>query len=274
MKQPAASICAHCLFSHPANRSYRLRLTSTIFGFCLVSACLFLIQQASAQAPSAGFEVASVKPAAATDPNTGSWSLPGIGRFSATHVSLALLCQLAYGVNTSQIANKPGWFEAELYDVNAKPEAGIKLSRDELKPRLQMLLRERFHLVVHTEMRSSRGYALVSGERGSHLIATKGDHFPDFRIDVSPGSMCGANWSMRQLAQHLTSAAGVLVVDRTGLAGSFDISFRYRPDADNDSSLPSLDAALKKATGLVLKPEKVSVETLVIDSVKRVPTAN
>ncbi len=208
------------------------------------------------------------------DPNTGHWSPPGVGRFSATHVSLALLCQLAYGVDGSQIANKPGWFETNLYDVDAKPEDGIKLSRDELKPRLQNLLEERFHLVAHSETRLSPGYALVVGESGPHLTPTKGDHYPGFRINVSPGHMCGANWSMPQLAKYLIPAAGFPVVDQTGIVGSYDISFVYKPDSDADSSLPSLEAALKQATGLLLKPQKVPVDVLMIDSVERVPVAN
>ena len=221
------------------------------------------------------FEVASVKPAPPeADPKTGSWSAPGTGRFTATHVSLALLIQLAYGVDSSQIANSPNWLETNLYDVAARPEDGIRLTRDELKPRLQDLLQQRFHLVAHAETRLSSGYALVVAKGGPHLTPTKGDHFPGFRINVSSGQMRGLNWSMPQLVTYITSAAGFPVVDQTGITGSYDIDFRYNPKPDSDSTLPSLDVALKQATGLLLKPQKVPVETVVIDSVDRVPTAN
>lgn len=208
------------------------------------------------------------------DPNTGSWSIPGNGRFTASHVSLARLLQLAYGIDDSQIANKPGWLETNLYDISAKPEDGISLSRDELKPRLQDLLQQRFHLVAHIETRSSRGYALVIAKGGPHLTPTKGDHFPGFRVNVSSGQMRGFNWSMPQLAKYLIPAAGFPVVDETGLRGSYDISFSYEPNPDADGALPSLNVALKQATGLLLKPERVAVETLVIDSVDKAPTAN
>jgi uncharacterized protein (TIGR03435 family) len=71
---------------------------------------LSYIHAATAQTPLPTFEVATVKPAPPqAAPNTGNWSLPGIGRFTAAHVSLALLLQLAYGVNSSQILNKPDW---------------------------------------------------------------------------------------------------------------------------------------------------------------------
>lgn len=233
------------------------------------------IPVAIAQTQHPTFEVASVKPSPPdADPNTGSWSIPSTGRFTATHVSLALIIQLAYDVDNSQIANKPNWLDNNLYDIVAKPEDGIHLTRDELRPRLQDLLQHRFHLVAHTETRSSRGYALVVAKGGPHLIPTKGDHFPGFRINVSAGQMRGANWSMPQLAKYLTPAAGFPVVNQTGITGSYDISFRYNSRPDADSSLPSLSEALEQATGILLKAQRVPVETIVIDSVDKVPTEN
>jgi uncharacterized protein (TIGR03435 family) len=242
----------------------------------LLSSLLLSFIPATAQAPRPTFEVATVKPAPPeADPKSGSWSAPGTGRFTATHVPLALLIQLAYGIDDSQIVSKLDWLETNLYDVAAKPEDGVALTRDELKPRLQYLLQQRFHLVAHSETRLSRGYALVIAEGGRpHLTPTKGDHFPGFRINVSPGQMRGVNWSMPQLAKYLTSAAGFPVVDQTGISGSYDIGFSYEPRIDADSALPSLDVALKQATGLLLKPQKVPVEMLVIDSADKLPTAN
>ena len=79
---------------------------------------------------------------------------------------------------------------------------------------------------------------------------------------------------MPQLAKYLTPAAGFPVVDQTGIPGSYDIGFSYEPKPDADSTLPPLDAALKQATGLLLKPQKVPVETIVVDSVDKVPTEN
>jgi uncharacterized protein (TIGR03435 family) len=221
------------------------------------------------------FDVASVRPAPPdADPKTGGWSIPSVGRFTATHVPLALLIQLAYDVDGSQIANQPGWLETNLYDIDAKPEDGVHLTRDELRPRLQDLLQQRFHLVAHTETRLSSGYALVIAKGGPHLTPTKGDHFPGFRINVSSGHMRGANWSMPQLAKYLTPAVGFPVADQTGITGSYDIDFNYNPKFNSNSDLPTLDVALKQATGLLLKPQKIPVETVVIDSVDKVPTEN
>jgi len=225
--------------------------------------------------PHPTFDVATVRPSPpGADPKTGQWSLPGKGQITATHVSLALLIQLAYNVDDSQITHRPGWLDSKLYDLVAKAEEGIQLTRDELRPRLQELLQQRFHLAVHTETHLGRGYALVVAKGGPHLIPTKGDHFPGFRINVSPGQMHGLNWSMPQLAKYLTPATRFPVIDQTSIAGSYDISFSYDSDPQDDSALPSLNEALKQATGLWLEPGKVPVEVLVIDSADSVPAEN
>lgn len=172
MKSAAAILIRRTL---SRRRGMRPRLPHPIRLLLLSSVLLSLVHAATAQTSRPTFEVATVKLAPPqADPNTGSWSLPGIGRFTATHVPLALLLQLAYGVDNSQIANQPDWLETNLYDIVAKPEDGIQLTRDELKPRLQNLLHQRFHLVAHTETRLGRGYALVIAKGGPHLTPSKG----------------------------------------------------------------------------------------------------
>lgn len=251
----------------------RLLLRHGICDLWLFFPCF--IPAAAAQTPQPAFEVAAIRASPPdADPKSGSWSVPGKGKFTANHVSLALLIQLAYDVDDSQITHKPGWLDSKLYDLAAKAEDGIQLTREELRPRLQNLLRERFHLVVHSETQSVRGYALVVAKGGPHLMPTKGDHFPGFRSNVSSGQMRGFNWSMTQLAKYLTPAAHFPVVDRTGIAGSYDVSFSYDADPQADSTLPALNEALKQATGLSLEARKVQVEFLVIDSADRVPAEN
>jgi uncharacterized protein (TIGR03435 family) len=79
---------------------------------------------------------------------------------------------------------------------------------------------------------------------------------------------------MPQLAQYLTTASGFPVVDQTGTTGSYDIGFSYNSKIDEESDLPTLDVALKRATGLFLKERKVPSEFLVIDSADPTPTEN
>ena len=252
----------------------RLRLSRTI---SLLASALFFsnVHAAIAQSASPSFEVASVRSVPQGDPSTGSWSPPRGTRFTANHVSLTRLILLAYGVDSSQIANKPSWLDSNLYDVDAKAEDGVELTRDALKPRLQNLLRDRFHLVAHAETRSIRGYALVIGKNGHHLTSTKADHFPGYRVHVGAGEMRGVNWSLPQFAQYLSTAAGFPVVDETSITGSYDIGFSYNPNPDDQhSDLPLLSSAREKATGLQMKEQKVPLEVIVIDSLNKEPTDN
>lgn len=251
----------------PSFRSFRrIVLFIPFLSFCC---------EVGAQEARSAFEVASVKPAPAnSDPQTGFWSRPGIGRFTASHVSLARLIQLAYGIGESQIGNKPNWIETRLYDVDARPREGVTLTREELRPCLQKLLQERFNLVTHMETRAGRGYALVVAQDGKQLKRASEGHFAGERHPVSTGQMHVYNCSMQQLAQYLTSAAGFPVVDRTGLTGSYDIDFDYNPQGDAESDLPPLEVALKKETGLLMKPQNVPVQMLIIDSADKMPNAN
>jgi uncharacterized protein (TIGR03435 family) len=86
--------------------------------------------------------------------------------------------------------------------------------------------------------------------------------------------MGGVNWSMSNLAAQLERPAGLPVVDKTGLTGSYDIKFDYAPDVGKESSLPSLFTALQETLGLRLEQQKVPVDFVVIDRVDRVPTEN
>lgn len=220
------------------------------------------------------FEVATIRPVPPGKSGDAVWSPPGTGKFLASNVTLAFLIRMAYGVDDNQIAAKPNWLETELYDVVAKPEDEIALSREELRPRLQALLQQRFHLTTHRETRMVRGYALVAAKNGPKLKPTKGDHWPGFRVHVGGGKLEGLNWSMPTLAAMLRDPAGLPVIDKTGIQGSYDIKLEFAPELSADSSLPSIFTALEETLGLKLESQKVPVEMLAIDHVERVPTEN
>ena len=219
------------------------------------------------------FEVAVIRPSNAPA-NEGSWSLPGTGKFNAHNLTLARLIVLAYGVDDNQIAGKPSWLDADRFDISAKPAGNVPLSREELKPRLQLLLEERFHLATHTETRLMPGYVLTVAKGGAKLQPTKGSKFPGFLINVTDTELNGLNWSMPFLASMLQHPAGRPVLDKTGLSGSYDIKLDFSPDPAADSELPSIFAALRQTLGLRLDAQNIPVEVLVIDHADRTPTEN
>ena len=229
-------------------------------------------QPAASAQPS--FEAATIKPTPNPAPGQGYWNYPGQSRFFAHDLSLQFLIQMAWGVEANQISGRPSWLDSDFYDIEAKPEEGIKLSPDELKPRLQNLLVERFHLAAHFETKMVRGYALVVAKGGPKLQPTRGDHFPGWRIDTSSGHLEGLNWSMPYLAKMLQHATDLPVADQTAIAGSYDIKLQFAPDIEQDSTLPSIFTALRDTLGLELKAQQIPMQVLVIDHIDRVPAAN
>jgi uncharacterized protein (TIGR03435 family) len=230
------------------------------------------------QVPASSFEVASVRPTPPAERTGGTWSLPNMGEFRTHNLPLGYLIHLAWNVDPTLIEGKPAWLDSDPYDINAKPEGGIKLTREQLRPMLQTLLEQRFHLAVHTETRQVKGYALMvakgGAKTGAGLKPAKGEVTPDWRDDCSAGNLKGRNRSAAFLAAQLTPAAGAPVVDETGLSGRYDVSVEYAPDLEHESTLPSLFTSVEEGLGLRLVAKKVPVSVLVIDHVDRVPTEN
>jgi uncharacterized protein (TIGR03435 family) len=221
------------------------------------------------------FEVASVKLTPPAAMGNTSISPPGALRFTATNVTLELLVELAFGIEDRQIQSAPGWMASEHYDVVAKPEGEKGLNYTELRPLLQQLLSQRFHLATHRETKSESGFSLELATGGPKLTPAKGRAGQN---QIIRGGIQGRNVPLQWLASTLARPTGHPVVDNTGIIGTFDINLKYAPDTTeqtpDNSSLPSIFTALKEQLGLQLKSQKVPVEMLVIEHVEKVPTEN
>ena len=250
------------------NRSMRF-FVLVVFVALLAQGCA-----AEAETDKPALEVATVRSTAPNQLGSSFWSPPGTGTFSAHCVTLPFLIHMAYGIDEKQIGGKEKWMDSEYFDVVAKPAGNIPLTREQLKPVLQELLKDRFGLVTHSETETVKGYALVRARNGPKLEPGKTDKLPGFRVYVGPGKLEGLNWSMPYLASMLQNAAGGPVVDRTGLSGAYDIKLYFASDFEQESSQPSLFTALKETLGLELRPGKVPVQVLVIDHANRIPTEN
>ena len=102
-----------------------------------------------------GFEPASVKLLSTQDGLT-SFVANGTDRFAATNASLELLIEMAFGLDDRHISGGH-WLGPERYDVVAKAEDGIRLTQEELQPRLRKLLEDRFKLALHRETKEVSG---------------------------------------------------------------------------------------------------------------------
>lgn len=261
--------------------------------------------QTSVTVPRAEFDVASIKPntSGARGVRIGA---PSPGRFNAENVWLRFMIQLAWNVKDFQVLGGPGWAASDRYDIEAT--AGGSATLEQMKPMIQALLEDRFHLAVHSETKELPVYELVTAKGGIKPQTSKdgscvarssafglpapGQTPPNVcgNMMMSPRSMSGNGISMRQIATALSNALQRTVVDKTGLSGVFDVHVEWTPDQSTPGLMapglapvanqPSADdmsgsifSAIQEQLGLRLQPAKGAVEVLVIDHLEK-PSEN
>jgi bla regulator protein BlaR1 len=229
------------------------------------------------------FEVASVK-VNKTGERMGRIGPVDRARFIAVNIPLAGLVMTAYDVNIEQISGWPEWAHTERFDVEAKAEHPA--SRQEINAMLQTLLAERFHLVLHRETREQPIYALVMDKVGPklkpHPAAPEPATRPGEGMPIRPGDKGQVIFNgvqMDRLAWFLGTRLHRRVIDRTGLAGSydFDLAWDGDPRLEGFGDAPpdpgsSVFSALHEL-GLKLESLKGPVEFLTIEHLER-PTEN
>lgn len=234
------------------------------------------------------FEVASIKPNAATDHRISIQIAPG-GRFVATGVPLRFLIGMAYNVRDFQIVGAPDWVGSQAWDVNAKAESSDgRISMEQMRPMMKALLAERCGMKAHEETKELPVYDLVAAKGGHKLKeASGGQENRQFRM--GRGQIKANGVSMEALAQQLGQQLGRKVIDKTGVTGAFDVELNWTPEPGQgmgpfggpppgampqaDSSGPSIFTALQEQLGLKMESSKGPVPVIVIDSISK-PTEN
>jgi uncharacterized protein (TIGR03435 family) len=181
----------------------------------------------------------------------------------------------AYGVHYQNILGGPDWLNSQHYDLSAKVEGNVRLTKAEMMPMLRNLLTDRLHLAVHSERRIVPGYALTVAKGGSRLKANTGAPF----LGMDSGfEFRFQNASAARIADLIESSLQQPVADQTGLGGRYDFDLIFtREDHPNDvphADYGSIFVAIEKQLGLKLVPEKIPVDYLLIDHVDKVPTEN
>jgi uncharacterized protein (TIGR03435 family) len=200
-------------------------------------------------------------------------SPPGAAEFTMRNANLEVLIGWAFKVGGFEkpITGKPSWMDSTFYEVAAKPEGDAGLSYEQLRPMVQELLKDRFHLAYHLEAGSAKGYALEVAKSGPKLTETKGATQHAYMMS---GRLDAADVPMSTVAELVAHALGQTVVDETGLKGNYDVVVKYAPMEATDSSAPSIFAAVEEQLGLKLVSRTVPTESFVIDHVDREPTEN
>jgi uncharacterized protein (TIGR03435 family) len=216
--------------------------------------------------------------------------------YQAVSMALAVSILLAYPPTNgqalypaNQVLGLPSWAQEDRYDIDARidPEqlaawqAQI-LQQRLLAPLLQNLLVERCQLKAHREQKVMATLALVVTKNGPKFTPSRPDAVLPAGIMMPGGGVLVPEEQGRvlhfyrvpvnTLAVVLSHMSGQPVIDKTGLAGNYDISFDKGEQGARDNFSNWTFEAVERL-GLKLVSQKNVVEFLVIDHIER-PSEN
>jgi len=259
---------------------------------------------------SAKFESVSIKPSVINTPTYAGGNLHmvrmmvGPAGFSARNVTLRSLIQEAYGVQANQVLGGPEWLDTTAFDIEGKtgqPEnqefkadqAPFEKSVAVNHRMLQNLLADRAKLALHKETKVLPSYELVVAGTGSKLQASPSNSGDAVMVNGRPiggrqmmmnvnenkvRAISAHEVTTDEIAQQLSRALGVHVVNQTGLKGSYDFNLHWLDGAaasgedetaSSGTSEPSLFRAVQEQLGLKLQPQDRPTEVLIVDHVEK-----
>jgi uncharacterized protein (TIGR03435 family) len=258
------------------------------------SLAIFIAVLAMAADDRPTFDVASIKENRSGEIRTTLLPYPD-GTLKIENNSARQLIRAAYGVWDYQLVGLPDWVDQRHYDITAR--ASGPASRPQLMGMLQRLLEERFALTCRRESREQPIFALVQaspGKTGPGLTRAKPED-ADGRLSpvhgTADGTMAGQAATMADLAHTLSNLQGRLVVDKTGLTGTFNFTLKAARGGPDDlarplpagvspdrlpgsqDGLPPMPTALREQLGLRLDAQRGPVDVLVVERITP-PTAD
>lgn len=239
------------------------------------------------------FDVVSVK--RNPEPGTNYPLSPPIGgRLVLRNQTVRGLISSSYGVQDYQIIGGPSWLRSDGFDIDARVEAAVPPSPQQMLLRVRTLLADRFKLVMRKEQRELSVYRLVLARRDGRLgpkirrrpcvarpqadVPVRDEQQISCGTSVGVGTMVVGGGTMRLLAQQLGRYAGIErpVIDATNLADQVSWELKWTPDL-GDGTAPvdgvSIFTALQEQLGVRLEPARSRVDVLVVDSVEQ-PSEN
>lgn len=231
-----------------------------------------------AQTPAPAFDVATVKMGGPVEANgnininTGK-ILNGVVTLSNATLSDCL--KFAYSLTTDAQLAGPDWINQKMVRFEVTGKAPPETPDEQLMLMLQTLLKERFHLILHTEQREVAHYDLVVGKNGPKLkesTVAPGEGKGTARLD----GIRSNRMQMNKLAMLLSRMTRMPVLDKTGLTGFYQFDLQYadeRQPVENQVG-PSVFTAVQEQLGLKLESKKSPIEVLVVDHAEKVPVEN
>ena len=228
----------------------------------------------------------------------------GHGRVDIRNATLVNLIDYAHGIEDddgredASIVGGPSWLDFDRFDVAAivpslqpaipdtgQPNFGMyaPLTNGTVRPVVERILEERFHLKYHNEDRPLPGYVVTVAKDGPKLAEAK-DPTGAGRLPGSPREGRSRRGSSRrarrrQSRQFLTLIGGTFrhpLLDHTGLTKPYDFTLRFSSEqlSTRQDSINAYIEELNKQLGIVMTLGDVPQPAIVVDHVDRIPAAN
>jgi uncharacterized protein (TIGR03435 family) len=240
----------------------------------------------TAQSPDLVFDVISIKRNVTGTFPVGPEARRG-GSFVATNATLARVVRFAYDLPDYRVVGGADWVRRDRFDIEAR--ANRDGSGQEIKKMVQLMLKDRFQLVVREERREGSIYTLVLARDdrrpGPNLRASAADCAPSsgpgdtMKERRTPNGGVATQRTCAPMAVLVSSFSNALqapVEDKTGLTGRWDSELSYTGErrgnvsaetlARDPNDAPALFTAVQEQLGLKLESRRGLVDVLVIES--------
>jgi uncharacterized protein (TIGR03435 family) len=227
----------------------------------------------------------------------------GHRRVDIRNATLVNLIDYAHGIEDDDgredafIVGGPSWLDFDRFDVAAvvpslqpaipqtgQPNFGMyaPLTNGTIRPVVERILEERFHLKSHNQDWPLPGYVVTVAKDGPKLADAKDATEPGgcqaVRDKDNPGRVT-TTCTSETIGQFLKLIGGTFrhpLLDRTGLTKAYDFTLRFSSEqlSTRQDSIDAYILEMNKQLGIVMTLGNVPQPAIVVDHVDRTPTAN
>jgi len=229
----------------------------------------------------------------------------GNQRYDMRDATLLDIISLAYDRDATTVLGGPTWVDFDRFDVTARIDS-LKAPKsnpaansgpnpaatsdgnqeanpfDQIRPVLQKMLAERFHLTYHTENKPLPGYVMTVAKGGAKMTEAKDPtasaNCHSAQDKDTPGQFAIACTSVTT-GRFVSMFGGVYphhVLDKTGLMKSYDFTFKlaFGEMRTREEYIRAYTDAFRDQLGLVVTAQDVPQPAMFVDKADRTPTAN
>ena len=252
------------------------RAVAAALALLLPSGSVWSAAAAGGQERKPAFDVVSVRQIDPSVRRPPKQNVSANGVFEARNTVAALVIT-TYSLDPARVVGLPAWATTDVFDISARSDS--KVSGLEMRPLVASLLEDRFGLRFHMEQRPIAHFEL----RHAQLEGKPGPPLPS-REDCGKRSspppagttpLFGICGPISGVVLTLSSVLQRPVLDKTGLAGVFDLALFLPADEPRDLgvSVSSVRSAVRDQWGLALESVEGPLGVMVIDALQR-PTEN